>query len=402
MVYPINQIRTEFPLLGRRSEIAYLDNAATTQKPYYVLNAVRKYYEQTNSNVHRAAHQLSEEATEEFEKARAVVAKRLNAKAACEVIWTKGTTEAINLVAYSLSNALLGDSSEVLITEMEHHSNIVPWQMACQRTGACLRVARVTSDGTLDMEHFEELLCEKTKIVAVTHVSNVLGTINPVAAIINSAHKVNALVVLDGAQAVAHDLVDVQELNCDFYAFSGHKIYGPTGIGVLYGKEAILESLPPWQGGGEMIEEVKFEKTTYQGLPFRFEAGTPNIAGAVGMRAAVEYLNRLDHKQVREYERLLLHYATAGLRQVEGVRIVGTADEKGPVISFVMDDAHPQDIATLLDQQKVAVRAGHHCAMPLMRVLGLTGTVRASIALYNSKEEINQLITGLHKVRELI
>ena len=402
MVYPINQIRTEFPLLGRRSEIAYLDNAATTQKPYYVLDAVRKYYEQTNSNVHRAAHQLSEEATEEFEKARAVVAKRLNAKAACEVIWTKGTTEAINLVAYSLSNALLGDSSEVLITEMEHHSNIVPWQMACQRTGACLRVARVTSDGTLDMEHFEELLCEKTKIVAVTHVSNVLGTINPVAAIINSAHKVNALVVLDGAQAVAHDLVDVQELNCDFYAFSGHKIYGPTGIGVLYGKEAILESLPPWQGGGEMIEEVKFEKTTYQGLPFRFEAGTPNIAGAVGMRAAVEYLNRLDHKQVREYERSLLHYATAGLWQVEGVRIVGTADEKGPVISFVMDDAHPQDIATLLDQQKVAVRAGHHCAMPLMRVLGLTGTVRASIALYNSKEEINQLITGLHKVRELI
>ena len=402
MVYPINQIRTEFPLLGRRSEIAYLDNAATTQKPYYVLDAVRKYYEQTNSNVHRAAHQLSEESTEEFEKARSVVAKRLNAKAACEVIWTKGTTEAINLVAYSLSNALLGDSSEVLITEMEHHSNIVPWQMACQRTGACLRVARVTSDGTLDMEHFEELLCEKTKIVAVTHVSNVLGTINPVAAIINSAHKVNALVVLDGAQAVAHDLVDVQELNCDFYAFSGHKIYGPTGIGVLYGKEAILESLPPWQGGGEMIEEVKFEKTTYQGLPFRFEAGTPNIAGAVGMRAAVEYLNRLDHKQVREYERSLLYYATAGLRQVEGVRIVGTADEKGPVISFVMDDAHPQDIATLLDQQKVAVRAGHHCAMPLMRVLGLTGTVRASIALYNSKDEVNQLITGLHKVRELI
>lgn len=402
MVYPINQIRTEFPLLGRRSEIAYLDNAATTQKPYYVLDAVRKYYEQTNSNVHRAAHQLSEEATEKFEKARSVVAKRLNTKAACEVIWTKGTTEAINLVAYSLSDALLGDSFEVLITEMEHHSNIVPWQMACQRTGACLRVARVTSDGTLDMEHFEELLCEKTKIVAVTHVSNVLGTINPVAEIINSAHKVDALVMLDGAQAVAHDLVDVQELNCDFYAFSGHKIYGPTGIGVLYGKEAVLESLPPWQGGGEMIEEVKFEKTTYQGLPFRFEAGTPNIAGAVGMRAAVEYLNRWDHKRVREYERSLLHYATAGLRQVEGVRIVGTADEKVPVISFVMDDAHPQDIATLLDQQKVAVRAGHHCAMPLMRVLGLTGTVRASIALYNSKEEIDQLITGMRKVRELI
>ena len=397
-----NGYAADFPLLGKRNDIAYLDNAATTQKPQRVLDAERRYYETGNANVHRGAHRLSDEATMAFESARATVARRINANAAKEVIWTRGATEAINLVAAAYAPLVLGEGDNVLITEMEHHSNIVPWQLACSRFGARLRAVHVLPSGELDMADFHAKLDERTRIVAVGHVSNALGTVNDLATIIAAAKAVGAAVLVDGAQATAHLPVDVQALGCDFYAFSGHKMYGPTGIGALYGREALLDAMPPWQTGGEMIEHVRIEATTYAALPFKFEAGTPHIAGAIGLAAAVDYLDALDFSAAAALEADLLAYATASLQQIEGVSVVGTAANKGPVLSFQLDGAHPHDIGTLLDQQGVAVRTGHHCAMPLMARLGIPGTVRASFALYNRRDEVDKLAAAVRKARTML
>ena len=395
--------RADFPLVQGRDDIVYLDNAATTQKPHAVLDAVRAYYETTNANVHRGVHQLSDAATDAFEGARARVARRINAAVPSEIVWTRGTTEAINLVARSHGGSVLRPGDRVLVTELEHHSNIVPWQMACERAGATLVAAAVTPEGTLDLQDFEAQLGRgDVRIAAFGHVSNALGTVHPVADLVAMARAAGATTLVDGAQAMAHYPVDVRALDCDFYAFSGHKMYAPTGIGVLYGREALLEAMPPWQGGGEMIEEVTIEATTYAALPFRFEAGTPNIAGAIGLAAAIDYLEALDPGAVGDHEGELLHRATAGLQQVEGVRIVGTAPDKGPLVSFLMDGAHPHDLGTLLDRQGVAVRTGHHCAMPLMQRLGIPGTVRASFALYNSTEDVERLVAGVQKARSFL
>ena len=399
----IAALRADFPLIQGRDDVVYLDNAATTQKPRAVLDAVRAYYETTNANVHRGVHQLSDAATDAFEGARARVARRINAAAPSEIVWTRGTTEAINLVARSYGGSVLGPGDRVLVTELEHHSNIVPWQMACERAGATLAAAAVTPEGTLDLEDFEAQLGRgDVRIAAFGHVSNALGTVHPVADLVAMARAAGATTLVDGAQAMAHYPVDVRALDCDFYAFSGHKMYAPTGIGVLYGREALLEAMPPWQGGGEMIEEVTIEATTYAALPFKFEAGTPNIAGAIGLAAAIDYLEALDPDAVGGHEGELLHRATAGLQQVEGVRIVGTAPDKGPLVSFLMDGAHPHDLGTLLDRQGIAVRTGHHCAMPLMQRLGIPGTVRASFALYNSTEDVERLVAGVHKARSFL
>ena len=401
----LDAIRADFPLLARRDDVVYLDNAATTQKPRAVLDAVRGYYETTNANVHRGVHQLSDAATDAFETARQRVARRINAASSTEVVWTRGTTEAINLVAQSYGGTVLRPGDRVLVTELEHHSNIVPWQMACERAGATLTAASVTPEGTLDLEDFEaQLNAGNVRIAAFGHVSNALGTVHPVADLVAMSRAAGAATVIDGAQAIAHYAIDVRALDCDFYAFSGHKAYAPTGIGALYGKEALLEAMPPWQGGGEMIEEVRIEATTYANLPFKFEAGTPNIADAIGMGAAIDYLEALDARAVAAHEADLLRTATAGLQQVEGVRIVGTArdGDKAPLVSFLMDGAHPHDVGTLLDRQGVAVRTGHHCAMPLMERLGIPGTVRASFALYNSSEDVERLIAGVHKARTFV
>ena len=394
--------RADFPLVNECAELAYLDNAATTQKPWRVLDAVRGYYRGSNANVHRAAHRLSDAATQAFEAARETVARRVNARSSKEVIWTRGTTEAVNLVAAAYAPLVLGEGDNVLITHMEHHSNIVPWQLACARFGAKLRAATVLPNGELDLDDFAAKLDERTKIVAFGHVSNVLGTVNDVAALTARAKAAGAAVLVDGAQAMAHLDVDVQALGCDFYAFSGHKMYAPTGIGVLIGREELLEAMPPWQTGGEMIEHVRIEATTYAQLPFKFEAGTPNIAGAIGMAAAVDYLQSVDPVAVANHEDDLLTYATALLAQIDGLRVVGTARRKGPVLSFLVADAHPHDVGALLDQQGVAVRAGHHCAMPLMERLGLAGTVRASFGLYNSRADVEALAAATHKARSML
>ena len=394
--------RDDFPLLVERGDTVYLDNAATTQKPLRVLDAVRDYYRNANANVHRAAHRLSDDATRAFEAARQTVARRINARSAKEVLWTRGTTEAINLVAAAYAPLVLGEGDEVLITELEHHSNIVPWQLACTRYGATLRAATVLPSGELDMADFCAKLGERTKIVAVGHVSNALGTVNDLATIIALAKAVDATVVVDGAQAMAHFNVDVQALGCDFYAFSGHKMYAPTGIGALYGREALLDAMPPWQTGGEMIERVRIEATTYAALPFKFEAGTPNIAGAIGLAAAIDYLDDIDFAAALAHEADVLNYATSSLQQVPGVSIVGTAPRKGPVLSFVMDDAHPHDIGTLLDQQGVAVRTGHHCAMPLMDRLGIPGTARASFSMYNDRDDVDRLVAAMRKAGAML
>ena len=393
--------RDDFPLLTE-ADVVYLDNAATTQKPRAVLTALQTYYETANANVHRAAHRLSDEATRAFEAARHKVAKRINAPSDAELIWTRGTTEAINLVAAAYAPAVLEPGDQVLVTEMEHHSNIVPWQIACERSGATLAAAKVTPAGELDWDDFETKLDRGTKIVAVGHVSNALGTVNDVAAIVERAKAVGAATVIDGAQAVAHLDVDVQSLGCDFYAFSGHKMYGPTGIGALFGRRELLEAMPPWQTGGEMIEQVRIERTTYAALPFKFEAGTPNIAGAIGLGAAVDYLDAIDGEAVHRHETALLDYAAAALRQMDGVQAVGTARHKGPVLSFLLDGAHPQDVGALLDQQGVAVRTGHHCAMPLMEALGIPGTVRASFGLYNSRADVDALAQAVRKARSML
>ncbi|MDE0444267.1 MAG: cysteine desulfurase [Gammaproteobacteria bacterium] len=394
--------RSDFPLLANRPDLVYLDNAATTQKPAAVLDALARYYRCTNANVHRGAHRLSDEATAAFEAARETLARRINARSSREVLWTRGTTEAINLVAAAHGPLAVGTGDRILITEMEHHSNIVPWQQLCQRTGAVLMAARVLPSGEIDHDDYAAKLEEEPRIVSISHVSNALGTVNDLASLIPSAKAVGATVVVDGAQAVAHFHVDVQALGCDFYAFSGHKMYGPTGIGVLYGREELLEEMPPWQSGGEMIERVRIEETTYASLPFKFEAGTPDISGAIAFAAAVDYLDRLDGDAIESHEASLLAYASASLNQVEGLRIVGTARAKGPVVSFLLDGSHPHDVGTLLDQQGVAVRTGHHCAMPLMDALGIAGTVRASFSLYNSRQDVDKLCQAVRTAASML
>jgi len=394
--------RSDFPLLASRADLVYLDNAATTQKPAAVLDALTRYYRCTNANVHRGAHRLSDEATAAFEAARETLAQRINARSSREVLWTRGTTEAINLVAASYGPLAVGAGDRILITEMEHHSNIVPWQQLCQRTGAVLRAVRVLPSGEIDRDDYEAKLEEQPRIVSISHVSNALGTVNDLASLIPNAKAVGATVVVDGAQAVAHFDVDVQALGCDFYAFSGHKMYGPTGVGVLYGREELLEEMPPWQSGGEMIERVRIEGTTYASLPFKFEAGTPDISGAIGLAAAVDYLDDLDGEAIEAHEAFLLAYASASLNQVAGLRIVGTAPAKGPVVSFLLDGSHPHDVGTLLDQQGVAVRTGHHCAMPLMDALGVAGTVRASFSLYNSRQDVDKLCRAVRTAASML
>ncbi|MEQ8483510.1 MAG: SufS family cysteine desulfurase [Pseudomonadales bacterium] len=397
-------IRQDFPILTRgpdEAPLVYLDSAATTQKPRCVIQALVDYYEQDNANVHRAAHALAERATQQFEAARARIAAFIGAAEPAEVIFTRGTTESINLVANALSDRI-GAGDEILITVLEHHANIVPWQMLCQRTGARLVACDVTDQGDIDLEDFHRRLGPRTAMVAFGHVSNALGTINPVADLVRAARDAGALTLVDGAQAVAHLPVDVQALGCDFYAFSGHKLFGPMGIGVLYGRRALLESLPPWQGGGEMIERVTIESSTYQGLPYRFEAGTPNVAGAIGLGAAVDYLQNLPREALLRQEDDLVRRAVSHLRQMPGVRLIGEPGQRLSVVSFLVDGAHPNDVGTLLDQQGVAVRSGHHCAMPLMQRLGIPGTVRAAFSLYNDDADLEALLQALDKARSFL
>jgi cysteine desulfurase/selenocysteine lyase len=379
----------------------YLDNAATTQKPRAVINRVVRYYEEENANVHRAVHALSERATESYEGAREAIRRFIHAGEAHEIVFVRGTTEAINLVAESYGRTRLRRGDEIVISTMEHHSNIVPWQILCERTGAILRVAPITDSGELRLDEYERLLNDRTRLVSVVHVSNVLGTINPLEEIIHMAHARGVPVLVDGAQAVAHMPVDVSELDCDFYAFSGHKVFGPTGIGVLYGKAALLDAMPPYQAGGDMISSVTFERTRYNVLPHKFEAGTPDIAGSVGLAAAVDYLVGTGLDRVAEHEHALLEYATRALEQVPGLRLMGTAARKAGVLSFVVDGIHPHDIGTILDREGVAIRAGHHCCQPLMARLGVPATARASMALYNTREEIDLLTAALHEARKV-
>ena len=403
MSFDVASLRAQFPILSqtiRGKSLVYLDNGATTQKPEAVIQAVDAYYRECNSNVHRGAHYLSDEATARFENARQSVADFLNASRE-EIIWTRGTTESINLVA-SCYGASLKAGDEVVISTQEHHSNIVPWQMACERSGATLKVIPLQADGNLDLAAYRALLNERTRIVAVTQVSNALGTVNPVAEMIRDAKAVGAVTLLDGAQAVSHFSVDVRALDCDFYAFSGHKLFGPTGIGVLYGRKALLEAMPPWLGGGEMIETVSFERSTWNRLPYKFEAGTPNIAGAVGLGAAIDWLQAQDRTALAAHEAALLRDATTRAEAFDGMRLIGTAPGKVAVMSFLLDGAHPHDVGQLLDQQGVAVRTGHHCTMPLMDCLGIPGTVRASFSIYNDSSDIERLFMALEKVKSFL
>jgi cysteine desulfurase/selenocysteine lyase len=397
-------IRRDFPILRQRVHgrpLVYLDNAATTHKPQVVIDRMTRYYTDENANVHRGVHWLSERATDAFEEARAIVGRFLNASESREIVFVRGTTEAINLVAATFGRSRVGPGDEIVISAMEHHSNIVPWQILAEQHGARLRVIPITDAGELDLEAYATLLTDRTRIVSVVHVSNALGTVNPVAEIVRLAHQRGIPVLLDGAQAVAHGAVDVQALGCDFYAFSGHKVFGPTGIGVLYGTSAMLESMPPYQSGGDMIRTVSFERTLYNVPPYRFEAGTPNIAGALGLAAAIGYLTAIGFDRVTRFEQDLLQYATGALSGLPGVHIIGTAAERAGILSFVMDDVHPHDIGTILDREGVAIRAGHHCCQPLMNRLGVPATARASLALYNNHDEIDGLSAALQTVREL-
>jgi len=402
--FDVERIRNDFPILKQQvhgKPLVYLDNAATSQKPQVVIDTVTQYYLAQNSNVHRGVHFLSEQATQAFEGARAKVARFLNASNAREVIFVRGATEGINLVAQSYGRTFIKAGDEILISAMEHHSNIVPWQMLCEQIGARLRIIPFNYDGELFLDEYERLLNEWTKLVAVVHVSNALGTINPIKQIIEMAHRRGIPVLVDGAQAVPHMRVDVQDLDCDFYAFSGHKLFGPTGIGVLYGKADLLEAMPPYQGGGDMISAVTFEKTHYNTLPYKFEAGTPDIAGVIGLGAAIDYLSEIGLDAITAYEHELLAYATDALSTIKGVRIIGTAREKAGVLSFVLGGIHAHDIGTILDHEGIAIRAGHHCAMPVMQRFGVPATARASLAFYNTKEEVDALIRAIHKVIEV-
>jgi cysteine desulfurase/selenocysteine lyase len=400
----IEQLRADFPILARQINghpLVYLDSAASAQCPTPVLAAMDRYATTLHANVHRGVHSLSQWATEAYEQSRERVRRFINARSTREIVFVRGTTEAINLVANSFGRGHLRPGDEVLITHLEHHANIVPWQMVCAASGARLRAAPVLPDGSLDMAGFCALLGERTRLVAVAHVSNALGTVLPVREIVQLAHAQGVPVLLDGAQAIAHAPVDVQALDCDFYAFSGHKVYGPTGIGVLYGREALLQQMPPWQGGGDMILTVSIERTTYNELPWKFEAGTPNIAGAIGLGAALDYLESIGRERVAAYEQLLLRQATAQLGALPRLRLIGTAPLKAAVLSFTMEGVHPHDIGTILDSEGIAIRTGHHCAMPIMEHFGLAATARASFALYNRGEDIERLVAALRKVREL-
>jgi cysteine desulfurase/selenocysteine lyase len=400
----VEAVRRDFPILQERihgHRLVYLDNAASAQKPSFVLDAERALYEHAYANVHRGVHELSMRATDAYEAARGKVQRFLNAASAKEIIFTRGTTEGINLVAQSWGRRNVKAGDEVVVTGLEHHSNIVPWQMLCGETGARLRVAPLDDDGDVILEEYEKLLSPKTRIAALSHVSNALGTINPVKRMAAAAHAAGAVVVLDGAQAVPHLAVDVQDLGADFYVFSSHKMYGPSGVGALYGRRALLEAMPPWQGGGDMILSVSFEKTTYNELPYKFEAGTPDIAGAVALGAAIEYLTGIGLARVSAHEHDLLEYATARLREVPGLRIIGTARRKAAVASFVLEGVHPHDVGTVLDYEGVAIRTGHHCAQPVMERYCVPATARASFALYNTREDVDVLVQGLHKVREV-
>jgi cysteine desulfurase/selenocysteine lyase len=397
----VNKIRADFPILRQKvhgKPLVYLDNGATSQKPQIVIDTLKRYYSEGNSNIHRGVHFLSERATEAYETARQKIRSFLNAGSDQEIIFVRGTTEAINLVAQSYGRTFLKKGDEIIVSAMEHHSNIVPWQILCEQIGARLRVIPINHDGEIVLDEYRRLLTEKTKFVSVTHVSNALGTIVPVKDIVRLAHERNVPVLLDGAQAVPHLKVDVQELGCDFYAFSGHKLFGPTGVGILYGRAELLDAMPPYQGGGDMISLVTFEKTHYNVLPYKFEAGTPHIAGGIGLGAAIDYLAGLDWDQVAAHEHDLLAYATSALSRIDGLKIIGTAREKVGVISFVFDHIHAHDVGTILDQEGVAVRAGHHCAMPVMQRFGVPATTRASFALYNTRAEIDVLVSGVHRV----
>lgn len=403
-LFNVNKIRKDFPALHQLingSPLIYLDNAATTQKPQSVIDSISKFYSEDNSNVHRSVHALGVRATQQFETVREKVRRFINAKKSCECIFVRGTTEAINLVAQSFVAPRLQPGEEILITHMEHHSNIVPWQMVCKKTGAVLKVAPISLEGEVILKEFERKLTPNTKFVAINYASNALGTINPVKKMIEMAHAHGALVLLDGAQATAHLPVDVQDLNCDFYAFSGHKMYGPTGIGVLWGRESILDSMPPYQSGGEMIQYVTLDSTAYAPLPYKFEAGTPNIAGVMGLGAAMDYLWSLDMDAIAAHEKRLLDYATLAIESVKGFNLIGTAKSKIPVVSFVHGKIHAHDIGTIMDSEGIAIRSGHHCAMPLMDFFGVPATTRISLSFYNTKKEIDSCVRALHKVKEV-
>jgi cysteine desulfurase/selenocysteine lyase len=403
--FDVDRIRADFPILRQRVHghpLVYLDNANTTQKPQSVIDALSNYYLASNANIHRATHLLSERATRAYEQARVLLQGFINARESREIVLTRGCTDGINLVAQAWGRTFLKPGDEVLISWMEHHSNIVPWQLVCEQTGAVLRVVPIDDRGELRMDEFDRLLTGRTRLVSIIHVSNALGTIVPVADIVRRAHEAGALVVVDGAQAAAHVPIDVRALDADFYAFSGHKMFGPTGTGVLYGKAALLERMPPYQGGGDMIASVTFEKTTYNTLPYKFEAGTPNIAGVVGFGAAVEYLNGIDRAAARAHEDRLLAYATGLVSAVPGVRVIGQARERTSVLSFVMDGIHPHDIGTVLDNEGVAIRTGQHCAQPVMDRYGVVSTARASFALYNTREDVDALVTAVYKAKELL
>jgi cysteine desulfurase/selenocysteine lyase len=400
----IQKIRADFPILSQLvngKPLVYFDNGATSQKPQVVINAISKYYKEINANIHRGVHTLSQLATDAYEESRGKIQNHINAKQTYEVIFTSGTTHAVNAVANGFASLLIA-GDEVLVSALEHHSNIVPWQMLCERTGATLRVIPMNEKGELILSEFDKLLSDKTKIVTVNHISNALGTINPIKYMIDKAHEVGAAVLIDGAQAVPHLKPDVQALGCDFYVFSGHKICGPTGIGILYGKEEWLRKLPPYQGGGEMIATVSFEKTTYADLPHKFEAGTPNIEGGIVLGTAIDYLNEIGFDNIAKYENELLEYATEKLLQIVGLKIYGTAKEKTSVISFNIDGIHPYDVGTIIDKLGIAVRTGHHCAQPIMDFYKIPGTIRASFAFYNTKEEIDLMIEALKKAKMML
>ncbi len=402
--FDVEKVREDFPILRAKvhgKPLVYLDNAATSQKPQVVIDTISRYYMAENSNIHRGIHFLSLQATRAYEDARDKVKHFLNASHTREILFVRGTTEGINLVAQSYGRTFIKEGDEIVISAMEHHSNIVPWQILCEQVGAKLRVIPINDDGELLIEEYEKLLNKRTKFVSVAHLSNALGTINPVKQIIEMAHRCGVPVLVDGAQAVPHLKVDVQDLDCDFYAFSAHKLFGPTGVGVLYGKANLLEAMPPYHGGGDMISSVTFEKTIYNVLPYKFEAGTPNIAGGVGLGAAIDYLNGIGLETVAAYEHELLSYATEAISRIPGVRLIGTAKEKACVLSFVVDDIHAHDVGTILDEEGIAIRTGHHCAMPVMQRFGVPATARASLAFYNTREEIDTLVAGIHKVKEV-
>ena len=400
----VDRIRAEFPILGQTVHdlpLAYLDNAATTQKPRQVIEEIDRYYREYNANIHRGVHTLSERATAAYEGARARVRQFINAASVREIVFVRGTTEAINLVAQSWGRSRLQPGDEIVISQMEHHSNIVPWQLLCGQTGARLRVIPINDAGELMMDEYEKLLGEKTRVVAIGHISNALGTINPVGRIIELAKRHGAITLIDGAQAAAHARIDVQALGCDFYAFSGHKLYGPTGIGVLYGREALLEQMPPWQGGGDMIKVVTFDRTQYNDLPYKFEAGTPDIAGVIGLGAAIDYVEGLGRDDIAAYEQELLAYATEAVCTLKGLRLIGTAVHKVAILSFVVDGIHPHDLGTVLDHQGIAIRTGHHCAMPVMERFGVPATARASFAVYNTPVEVERLVLGVQAAQKV-